>query len=84
MLVSGRFSLHWEAVRRHSEVVELLLQHGANPNARTSSGRPALQEACMGGNPEPVRVLLKNGADVNAKSYNHVCVDPSGSMFFIG
>lgn len=38
----------------------------------------------MGDDPEPVRVLLKNGADVNARSYNHVCVDPSGSMFFIG
>lgn len=81
MLFSGRFPLHWAAVRRHSEVVELLLQLGANPNARTSSGRPALQEACIGDDPESVKVLLENGADVNARSYNHVCVDSSRSTF---
>lgn len=80
-LVSGRFPLHWAALKGHSEVVELLLQHGANLNARNSSGRPALQEACMGDDLESVKVLLENGADVNARSYNHVCSDPSGSIF---
>ena len=83
MLFSGRFPLHWAALKRHSKIVELLLQHGANPNARTSSGRPALQEACMGDDPESVKVLLDNGADVNARSYNHVHVDPFKFKIFI-
>ncbi|KAJ6007268.1 hypothetical protein N7540_011244 [Penicillium herquei] len=43
---SGRFPLHWAVVGEHVDIVKLLLEHRANPNARNSAGRPVLQEAC--------------------------------------
>lgn len=71
-MTSGRFPIHWAIVGKHSVIVDLLLQYGANPNSRNTAGRSALQEACMENDPKTVRLLLQNGADVNARSYNHV------------
>ncbi|RAQ52622.1 ankyrin repeat and socs box protein [Aspergillus flavus] len=70
-MASGRFPLHWAIAGNHIVVAELLLQYGANPNARNSPGRSALQEACMRSDLKMVRLLLQYGADVNARSYNH-------------
>lgn len=39
-------SIHWAAIKRHSAIVELLLQYEANPNARNTAGWSVLQ-ACM-------------------------------------
>ncbi|ROV91507.1 hypothetical protein VMCG_09439 [Cytospora schulzeri] len=54
--------------RRDVELVELLLDSGADVNAPAgkSRGRTALQSACLAGNMEVVEVLLSRGADVNA------------------
>lgn len=51
----------------HPEVIELLIQHGADANAKTDSGFVALFWAARYGHAGVVRVLLANGADVNAK-----------------
>lgn len=72
-MTSGRFPLHWAIVGKHSAIVDLLLQYGANPNSRNTAGRTCLQDACMENDLETVELLLQNGADVNARSYNHVC-----------
>jgi ankyrin repeat protein len=49
----------------HVETLELLLQRGANPNARDKKfGQTALMWAA--GHPEAVRLLVKHGADVRA------------------
>ena len=45
-------------------VLQLLLAHGAEPNARTSCGKTALGFACQGGSSSCVKLLLKAGADV--------------------
>lgn len=51
----------------NTAVVQLLLQHGADPNARDANGRPALIIALFGDNGETVPVrLVAAGADVNA------------------
>lgn len=71
-MISGRMPIHWAAVNRHSAVVELFLQYGANPNGRNTPGRLVLQDSCVNDDPESVRLLLQAGADVNARSYGSV------------
>lgn len=60
---SGRFPLHWAIDKSNIAIVELLLQHRANPNAANSSGRTALQEACFRNSPKMTKMLLEAAAD---------------------
>lgn len=65
--------LHWAAYRDQKDVVELLLEKGAEVNARDKFGLTPLHEAAFGGHKDVVEVLLANGTDVNARDYkqNH-------------
>src|ERR1700733_308424 len=47
------------------DIVKILLQYGADPNARTSIGNTALFYAAESGNVNSVELLVKNGADIN-------------------
>ncbi|MBI3850565.1 MAG: ankyrin repeat domain-containing protein [Verrucomicrobia bacterium] len=47
--------------------VELLLAHGANPNATNNWGATALMAAAASGDDTSVRLLLKHGANANAQ-----------------
>jgi len=58
-------ALHYAVRKKIFEVVELLLQHGANINARDQDGRTPLALAAILGKTEVVRLLIRNGADVN-------------------
>ena len=49
------------------KVVKLLLERGANVNARDDGGGTALMTASMFAFPKVVKLLLKKGADPNAK-----------------
>jgi ankyrin repeat protein len=49
-------------------VIPLLLDAGANINARTKYGETALSLAAQGGHLEVVRLLLSKGADANSRS----------------
>jgi ankyrin repeat protein len=53
-----------------TDVVRVLLEHGADVNARTQDGRTALMGAAFSesGRPVTVKLLLDRGADPNAKS----------------
>jgi ankyrin repeat protein len=51
----------------NKEVVELLLQRGADVNAKTQSGWTALMSAALSGQTEITKILLDAGADPNAK-----------------
>lgn len=72
IVLSGRTPLHWAIAKKHTDIVKLLLQHGANPNVRNSAGRTVLQEACYTDLPESVELLLQSGADVNGISLHSV------------
>lgn len=77
--IGGRTPLHWAAdsgASTKGEIIKLLLDHGANPNAATSAGRPALQFVCMQGDCKSARILLDRGADVNFRSFHHVRYSP--------
>ncbi|XP_046405893.1 uncharacterized protein LOC124170897 isoform X3 [Ischnura elegans] len=54
----------------HVEVVRLLINHGADVNAQSSSGNTPLMYACAGGHEEVVRVLLSANAKVEDHNEN--------------
>ncbi|MCJ1270776.1 hypothetical protein MMC22_010673 [Lobaria immixta] len=62
-----RTALMWAAQGGHQAVVWLLLEKGADVNARNKYGKTALYEAVQHGHEAVVRLLLEEGADVNAK-----------------
>jgi len=55
--------LNSAAAGRHVDVARLLLEHGADPNARQGSGWTPLHSAAHNGDPDMVSLLLANGAD---------------------
>lgn len=75
---AGRTPLHWAAAGddtggRSEGLVRLLLDHGADANARNNSHRTPLQEAVrytrlsdMQPNTTVIRLLLEHGAQINA------------------
>ncbi|MCC6003801.1 MAG: ankyrin repeat domain-containing protein [Thermofilum sp.] len=59
--------LHWAAFLGHVDVVRLLLEHGAEVNARNKYGETPLHRAAAYGRADAARLLLEHGADVNAR-----------------
>jgi hypothetical protein len=54
------------AQKGKSDIVRLLLEHGADTNLRDSDNGSALLYACYNGNLEISRLLIEKGTDVNA------------------
>ncbi len=61
----GATPLIGAAANGHTEVAELLLQQGANVNARDNNGRSPLINAAAFGHTEVAELLLQSGANVN-------------------
>ena len=55
--------LHIAAQNGYLEIVELLLEHGANPNVQDNDGRTPLHYAVENCHVDVARVLLDHGAD---------------------
>ncbi|XP_058815621.1 ankyrin repeat domain-containing protein 49 [Topomyia yanbarensis] len=64
----GYTALHKACYNNSQTMAELLLQNGADPNARTELGWTPLHSACKWNNAECVALLLQHGADINAVS----------------
>ena len=58
--------LHSAAAGGHTAVARLLLEHGADPNARQEGGFVPLHAAAQAGNDELYELLLASGADQGA------------------
>ena len=61
----GNIGLFLAAKNGDKNICKLLLQHGANINARDQEGRTALALAVIEGKVEVVKFLIEQGADVN-------------------
>lgn len=59
--------LHFACERGHADVVEFLLNAGADMNARDGMGRNAFLCACAGRNMATIELLLARGADINER-----------------
>ena len=63
--VKGTGSLHQASACGRIDIIALLIQHGADPNATTETAETPLHWAVMSDRPEVVRDLLYAGADAN-------------------
>jgi len=61
-------ALHAGATRGDAEIVRMLLEAGADANARQEGGFVPLHSAAANGNAPVVELLLKHGAHVDAKA----------------
>jgi len=54
-------------INRHYETMKVLLEHGADVNARSNAGGTALMAAAFAGDVRMVQALLEKDADVDAR-----------------
>ena len=60
--------LHSAAAGGHFKVVQMLLEHDADPNIREEGGYTPLHAAAQNGDVDTIRALLLGGADLTIKS----------------
>lgn len=63
--------IHIAARFSYKEIVEALIENGADINIKGYFGYTALHEACRKNNIDIVNILIKKGADLNIKSGRH-------------
>ncbi|KAK9126728.1 hypothetical protein Scep_015574 [Stephania cephalantha] len=64
----GLTTLHAAAIKRHKEIVSVLIESGMHLECEDKEGHTALHLAVEGGSLETVELLVNRGANVNAKS----------------
>lgn len=68
--IAGRTPLHLAASGNHSDVVRILLKHGANISARDPSHLTPLHLAVSCKEADATAVLLENGAEISCRDGN--------------
>lgn len=69
---TGASVLHYAVMRGNPEVLQLLLERGADVNSRTKTGTTPLHTAVLYNRYEVAEKLLEKGADINAQSTSGV------------
>ena len=64
---TGRTALHYAAENGHSDIVTILLEHGADSNLVDSDGRTPISLATKARGPHAFLSLLRQGGDIGAK-----------------
>jgi hypothetical protein len=67
----GQDVIHWMTENTGMRVMQLLIEHGANVNARDRDQVTPLHQWSSTGNHKAVRQLIEHGADVNARDQAH-------------
>ncbi len=67
-LAGGWTPLHWAAATGRSNIITLLLKHGAAIDVHQNEGLAPIHLAAKDGHDEAVRMLVSNGADVDSRS----------------
>ena len=60
--------MHAAIFNQNPEVIETLIDKGANVNAKNKDGSTALTKAAFNPNSEVIKTLIDEGADINAKN----------------
>lgn len=60
----GRTPLSWASARGDEEIVQTLLEFGANPNISCATGNSPLLRSVQASSPKCIRLLLAHGANV--------------------
>ncbi len=66
----GQTALMWAAAGKHPDIVQLLIDHGANPKAASKSGFTPLLFAAQQGDVGSASALLAAGVDIDSKMQN--------------
>jgi len=59
------------AYKGHYDIAELLIEHGANVNSISRSGRTPLIAAAFGGHAKLVKLFIRNGANLDVQDKRH-------------
>ncbi|KAL8939963.1 MAG: hypothetical protein Q9216_003069 [Gyalolechia sp. 2 TL-2023] len=69
-----RTSLSWAAQRGQVETVRLFLEHGADPNSKTSTNGTILHYAAQANTPDCLLLLIKAGARITQNSRGYTAL----------
>ncbi|KFB51873.1 AGAP003839-PA-like protein [Anopheles sinensis] len=73
--IEGAPPLWCASAAGHTNIVKLLVQHGAKVNSTTKTNSTPLRAACFDGHYEIVKYLVSHGADIEvANRYGHTCL----------
>ena len=64
----GQYPIHAAVMKRHTEIVKILAESGANVNATMDGNLTPLGLAAETGNTEAAKILIASNADVNLKN----------------
>ncbi len=67
---NGRTPLHWASRGIHLDILEYLVENGADVNARDNDAVAPLHSLSYRGNARAMEILIKGGADIEVKEAN--------------